>query len=356
MSLVQFKSTMTPSDNTIRQDRQAKSISIGKVKPLIKLLATDGLSPHQLLDGTGIALSELALMNSRIHEHQYFKLIENACKLSSDPCFALRLGEQLYVNHDGILACRVMSCQNASQAMRLLSDYQSLLTQLFHLDFKQENDFAIFTAKPSANVEKCLPYFIEYTFASIYSIGKFCTGSKAFPLRYEFSYSNSGRQEKYHDFFGSAIQFNCDYNRVLIPNDILNLPFIFENKQTASTNDKICKDKLRIVSQNTSIIEQVKRIILNNQFTDISLIYVSEQLCMSPRTLRRQLSAESISYKNLLENERKRVVTQALQRNIPIKNIAEQVGYQDASSFSRAFKKWFGQPPHLYKANDHTLE
>lgn len=332
------------------------SVSIGKVKPLIKLLATEGVKPELLLANTDIQLSQLALFNVKISYAQYFKLIENACTYAPDPSFALRLGEQLYINHDGLLACRVMSCRNAAQAMRLLTEYQSLLTQLFSLDFEEKTEYAIFTATPLWSFDACLPYFIEYTYASIYSLGKFCTGSSTFPLSYEFTYDAGKNKAQYEAFFGKRVRFNCDLNRVIIPKNTLNMPFIFEDQTTARFNDKICQDKIRLVHQNTPIIEQVKLLIQKSQFTQISLQTIAEKLCMSPRTLRRHLSSENISYSDLLEEERKKRVQKALHQNIPMKHIAEQLGYSDASSFSRAFKQWFGIPPHSYKELNHKFE
>lgn len=336
------------------QSDQAFSLGIGKIKPLVKLLANDGVKLADLLMGTGIQLNHLALYDATIQHWQYFKLIENAQKLSPDPAFALRLGEQLYINHDGLLACRVMSCQNPSQAMRLLSDYQSLLTTLFHLKFTEQSELAVFSANPLFDFEPCLPYFIEYTFASIYALGKFCTASQEFPMRYEFTHDGTNKRARYHAFFGDDIQFNCRQNRVIIPRQILAMPFIFANEDSAQKNDKLCQDKIRLVHQNTSIIEQVRQHIIKTQFADTSLNSVAAKLCMSPRTLRRHLNAENVSYKALLEKERKRLVRRQLNRPIAIKQVAAELGYSDASSFSRAFKTWFGISPQTYRAQHHT--
>ena len=356
------KQTVKPDPNPLLKMRSGltqkalPTIAFGKIKPVIKMLTTEGVKLTDLLEDTGIQLSQLALYDSKISYDQYFKLIENACRLSPDPTFALRLGEQFYINHDGILACRVMSCENASCAMHLLADYQSLLTQLFHLDFSEYQDYAVFTAQAASSFTGNLPYFIEYIFSSIYSLGKFCTGQPDLALELEFSYDGKGKQADYCNFFGSNIRFNCEHNRVIISKAILKMPFIFENSQTAKLNDKICQDKIRLVHQNTSIIDQVRMLLVKNQFTNISLQMIAEKLCMSPRTLRRHLSNENFSYKDLLESERKRVVRSALNRNIPMKQVAEQLGYRDASSFSRAFKKWFGISPNEYKGQAHTLD
>jgi AraC-like DNA-binding protein len=73
---------------------------------------------------------------------------------------------------------------------------------------------------------------------------------------------------------------------------------------------------------------------------------------MSPRTLRRHLQSHETSYKELLEEERKRVALAHIRKqDISIETLAESLGYSDASSFSRAFKRWYGLSPKNFKPN-----
>ncbi|MCP5206197.1 MAG: AraC family transcriptional regulator ligand-binding domain-containing protein [Hahellaceae bacterium] len=350
MSLVRFTpSRFTASNTSDYANTRPLGISIRKIKPLIKILAADGASLTELLAGTGLELNDLAMFDMPIHYEQYFRLIENACAIAPDPTFALRLGEQFYINHDGILACRVMSCANAAQAMRLLTDYQSLLTQLFTLSFEVCDSHAIFTVEPNYELGNSLPFFIEYTFASVYSLGKFCTNSSHIEMFYEFTYAATPACKQYAQFFGTHLLFGCPKNRVIIPKSVLAKPFIFENQKTATLHDLKCQDKIRQFSSDNQLIEQVKSLISASNLAEISLAMIADALCMSARTLRRHLKAQNISYKTLLEAERKNVVQKALNQNTPLKIVAEQLGYKDASSFSRAFKQWFGVPPHLFK-------
>jgi len=351
MSLVKLKpSAASLITRNVNSKYEQLTISIGKVKPLIKLLAAEGVALQELLEGTDISLRDLTLFDLSIDYEQYLKLIDNAYLLAPDPCFGLSLGEQFYVNHDGLLACRIMSSDNAMQAMYLLKDYQSLLTLLFQLNFEVFEDQAVFTVHPAYRLNNSLPFFIEYTFAAIYSIGKFCLGSQKMELTYEFSYEHPTSAKRYTDFFGGEVRFSCKENRVLVPLDVLNKPFVFADKQTAMINDEICQDKVCSIENEVDIKQRVKMLIRKNKSFKITLETLADQLCMSPRTLSRHLKARNISYKAILEEERKKRAIQQIQdHNIPLDQLAEQLGYQDASSFSRAFKKWVGLAPNQFK-------
>ncbi len=350
MSLVKF----TPEKKHPKRVNNTRNgpftIPIGKIKPLIKMLVAEGTSLQQLLEGTGISLSDLTLFDLSINLAQYLHLIENAYRLAPSPGFAFRLGEQFYVNHDGALACRAMSCDNGLEAMRLLADYQSLLTHLFKLSFDVFEEHAVFTVQPAHELNASLPFFIEYTFAAIYSLGKFCTGNKNFELSYELSYESPAPNDQDIAYFGPQIRFGCKQNRVLIPLSVLQQPFIFADKQAAQMNDDICQEKIRDSEQNVDIQQRVKVFIQKSKLSNISFDVLAEELCMTPRTLRRQLKALNISYKMILEEERKKsAIQQMKEKDIPLEQLAEQLGYRDASSFSRAFKQWFGVAPNTFK-------
>jgi len=352
MSLVKLKSRITTeAKRSVRPEGEQLTISIGKVKPIIKMLAAEGVKIDEMLHGTGISLSDLSLFDLSIDYEQYLQLIDNAYALSPDPAFALRLGEQFYINHDGLLACRVMSSENAFQAMHLLKDYQSLLTLLFQFNFEVLDDHGVFTVQPAYRLKNSLPFFIEYTFAAIYSIGKFCIGTQHIELSFEFTYQPTPiLTERYLEFFGEKAQFGCKQNRVLVPRHVLQKPFIFADKHMAKINDEICQDKVISIEHELDIKQRVRTLIQKNELFNISLESLAEQLCMSPRTLSRQLKSHNISYKTILEEERKKsAIDKIRDQHIPLEKVAEQLGYQDASSFSRAFKKWFGVAPNKFR-------
>ena len=352
MSLVKISPrVLGSSKGKLRSEFGQLAISFDKVKPLIKLIVSEGVDLVELLSGTGIDLKDVTLRDLSINGGQYFRLISNAYLLAPEPAFGLSLGEQFYMNNDGLLASRVMNSDNARQAMQLLAEYQSLLTAMFHMDFEDKGEYGIFKAQPTYDLGDTLPFFIEYTCAAVHSVGKFCIGAKTMELVYEFTYEKPTSITRYHKMFGPHVHFSCEENRVLVPKEVLDMPFIFADKQAAQANDQVCQDKVSHIEQDLDIKQRVKVLIRKNNLKDVSLDNLAEQLCMSPRTLSRQLKLRRCTYKSILENERKRSARTMIQeRDLSLDQLASQLGYQDTSSFSRAFKRWFGVSPNQYKA------
>lgn len=73
-------------------------------------------------------------------------------------------------------------------------------------------------------------------------------------------------------------------------------------------------------------------------------------LRVSPRTLQRLLSEEGASYSGMVEHCRRQTACDALEyTGKSVKDIATDLGYRDASSFSRAFRRWTGTAPRVYR-------
>ena len=77
---------------------------------------------------------------------------------------------------------------------------------------------------------------------------------------------------------------------------------------------------------------------------------LARRLNVSPRTLRRHLTAEGTSFKNLLNDIRKEKAIELLNNtNFSIEKIATELGYNDVPNFYHAFKIWTGTTPSNYR-------
>ena len=81
-----------------------------------------------------------------------------------------------------------------------------------------------------------------------------------------------------------------------------------------------------------------------------TLDQVAGLLKASPRSLQRRLGKEKLTYSELVSRcrlkEAQRLLGKSEER---VQDIAAQLGYADASSFSRAFSGWTGGSPRDYR-------
>jgi AraC-like DNA-binding protein len=76
---------------------------------------------------------------------------------------------------------------------------------------------------------------------------------------------------------------------------------------------------------------------------------VASALHFNVRTLRRQLADEGTTFRALVEETRQLLAEELLATGrLTIEEIADRVGYAEASSFVHAFKRWKGVAPRRY--------
>mgnify|MGYP001946743321 CR=1 FL=1 len=71
---------------------------------------------------------------------------------------------------------------------------------------------------------------------------------------------------------------------------------------------------------------------------------------VSGRTLQRRLAEEGTSFRTLLLEVRRELAERYISDpHMPLAEISYMLGFADSSSFSRAFKRWTGEPPALFR-------
>ena len=82
---------------------------------------------------------------------------------------------------------------------------------------------------------------------------------------------------------------------------------------------------------------------------------MAQALHLSERTLKRRLQDEGVSYRVLLAEVRGRQANRLLEdETLSLTEIAERMGFSDLSSFSQAYKRWFGVAPSVGRAGTQT--
>ncbi len=118
----------------------------------------------------------------------------------------------------------------------------------------------------------------------------------------------------------------------------------------AKATDRIAEQYIETLDPH-KVASQVKRLLialLPSGKADQEL--VSSRLNRSMSTLQRQLQAEGLSYRDVMESTRRSLDENYLQdKKHSLAQIAYLLGFSDQSNFSRAFKRWTSMSPKQYQ-------
>lgn len=80
---------------------------------------------------------------------------------------------------------------------------------------------------------------------------------------------------------------------------------------------------------------------------------VARRLRLEPRSLQRRLKAEHLAFRDLMDEWRRtRALSLVTRTSLPLSQVSEAVGYADQSVFTRAFQRWYGASPLVYRHHD----
>lgn len=153
-----------------------------------------------------------------------------------------------------------------------------------------------------------------------------------------------------HMFLASPLSFESDSSAIVFSPALLEKRVV-QNEQ--SMRHFLRHPVLHMLTQDydrSSWTSQVREL-ARRQLTNMpELNDVSEQLGIHPQTLRRRLSAEGTTFKEIKNQLRRDTALHFLgKQGLSIEEIAHRAGFSESSAFIRAFKGWTGVTPYTYR-------
>jgi AraC-like DNA-binding protein len=150
----------------------------------------------------------------------------------------------------------------------------------------------------------------------------------------------------YFDVFGADVHFNCLRGRLSFPATLLDAPLPSSNTALRTLYEQECARLLADLEEEESVAERTLRLLRKLEGQYPQMPQIAAMLNFSPRTYRRRLEEENQSFQSLLDRVRAEHATRYLKSTrLPLSSIAYLVGFNDASNFRRAFRKWTGRSP-----------
>jgi AraC-like DNA-binding protein len=111
-----------------------------------------------------------------------------------------------------------------------------------------------------------------------------------------------------------------------------------------------CEEMLRGLDNVEGTTAAVRQLLIESAGDFLDIAQVAERLHVSERTLRRQLEAESASFRSVLDEIRNLLAREYLTKTeLTIADIAHLLDYAETVTFRRAFARWNKVTPSAYR-------
>jgi len=303
----------------------------------------------QLLTLAEISPDILNNPEGRIPVYKMSRLWELAVEATGDEAFGLSVPLFVQPTTFHALGFSLMVSATLRDAWQRTERYYKVVSDVLDIhieEYETESALCYVTIPGKGYAKEAIDAFI----ATMVNLSNGITGGNAQPVRIEFERAEPANRARFDAVFPYDIYFGTGRNKIYFTNEDLDRPLATANRDIALKNDEVVQSYLsRLLKQ--SLAKQVtEKIIISLSMGEPNQEVIANSLHMSSRSLQRKLKEETTSFRQLLEDVRKDLAKNYLAcSQQSVIEIAYQLGFQDPSNFTRAFKRWFSLSPSAFR-------
>jgi len=191
----------------------------------------------------------------------------------------------------------------------------------------------------------------EYTLALLVRLIRRVVGDHWSPRQVNFSHPQPENSRAHRPNFGELVYFGQAVNSVVFDSSILSTELSDANPRLLSSLREHVERSLANLKRQDNLISQVRFFLATTLSTNAcSVENAASQLFISKRSMTRHLEQLGTSFRALKQDVLIEMAKSALaETDSSVIEIALHLGFSEASSFDRSFKKLTGQTPQQYR-------
>jgi AraC-like DNA-binding protein len=304
-----------------------------------------GVRVSAVLRRAGLPQSHASQPRVLLNTDELFALWHAIGEVSANPAIGLLLGTESKIERFHPVSLAALSTENFGAAVERMARYKQLTCPEEIVQKKDDEEWSIqFHWLLADQVEP--PVLNECCFAWVLSIARCGTGTRLSPLRVEFVQPRP-HVKTIERHFGCPVASGARGNAIVFRASDAHRPFATRNAELLAMLAPQFEEELKQENGDENFLDRV-RVAIQQKLTGQrpSIEDIADALHISSRTLQRRLQDEGSSLQRVLEDARRQMARQYLNNSVlELNEAAYLLGYEDSSSFVRAFRSWEGVPP-----------
>ncbi len=234
--------------------------------------------------------------------------------------------------------------------MQRLARYSRIISDAARISCEEQRSHLRLTIMPSHHEFDPPGAVMDAALATVVHMCRVSYGQGVNPVRVDFAHGGRGCRQERQTFFAAPVHYARPENSLLFSKAQVREPLATANAVLARTNDKVIADYLTRLGEETTAMRVKAKLIDRLASGAVTEEEIAEGLYMSLRTLQRKLGEEDTTYKRVLEETRRELAERYIEdASLTLNEITYLLGFSEASSFSRSFKRWTGIAPSLFR-------
>lgn len=315
------------------------------VNTVIAAAVRQGVAADALLAAAG--LPPRALERERWPIDYITRLWRAAERESGDPGFGLKVGAGIRPAGVSGVAFALQSAGTLREALAMVQKYQRLISDGGRIQMLPGDAATWIVYHPRQGRLAFSPYQLEAVLAAIVALAGWISGEPLHPLRVQFSQPRLGPPAGYQEAFGCPVDFEQAFSGLLVDNAVLARPLPQADPQFARLHQQFATARLAALESGEASAPNLRQWLAAHLGPEVPRrAQAARALEISERTLARRLREQGQTFEGLLDEVRRELALEAVAGSErPIAEIAQALGFAEASVFCRAFRRWTGLPP-----------
>lgn len=227
--------------------------------------------------------------------------------------------------------------------------FYNLVNASIHTRMDDHEDGVALTVQFTSPEKDADHYYSEFWMIIWHRLACWLAGETLSIISADFDYSRPTTYfEEFKYLFPCHHNFNAGARRFIFDHHILYAPIRRSHAELETMMAEAPLELMTIPASDTSMHRRVRQLLVQNPALHADDI--AQQVKLKPDQLRRQLNKEGQKISRIREFVRRDMAVHWLiTSNRSVETIAEDLGYTEARSFTRAFRAWTNQSPSEYK-------
>jgi AraC-like DNA-binding protein len=326
------------------------SISVVVLRALVEAVAGTGQDTRKFLGEAGFDPRRLDDVDGRIPQAEYDFLVERALDFTGDPALGLRMGAKAWSLTHSLPVHVVFQAGSIREALKIAAQFYRLFTDERPWVVEDGAHASVIKVIGATGSPRCRQFGSDVAVSALYRMVQHFVPD-ARPDWVAFEHAAPPYRDEYGRIFQGTERFEQAFTGVVVDRSLMDARPLHSDHELHAALQMQAAKRLAQLEQGASFAEKVREYVTTDPERGRDMSSLSRALGVSPRSLRRRLSAEGMTFRDVVERAMASVAIRLLvDEQKTIQEAAHALSFSEPSAFCRAFKRWTGATPTQYQA------
>ncbi len=289
----------------------------------------------------------------------YLKLLNRAAELSGRPFIGAEIALTRDVSTLGVMGYMMRNAPNFERCLAVVASYVDLVVPGVRARVVQQGDLHLWTYEVPGFTPEQSRHEVEMAMVQfVGAVREILSIPDWRPPEVFFRHAAPADTSRLVEALSDRLTFDHYFNGIAFPSDFLDRRISDADPRLLNILEQQVQRTMDRLKHSDSLLDRITFLLAPGPGrAEVSAERLASQLGMSRRTLFRRLSEQGISLIDVRQDVILRIAKETLCTTpVSVTELAQQLGYADASAFAHAFKRLTGLPPLAYRQRYSTAK